>query len=170
MIRKIIYFMFVVSEAFNLLDLCIVPEFNKFIYISTKINTEQVSYIKDAINKFNLIELFDEKKILKITDTKMIKHTRIEYGESMGLTDITARLYSDNKFHIQHTLISFRPDLVGESLVCVILHELLHSVGVTHNELEDSIMNISITVDVKGNIIQHEPCNLSLDDVLSILN
>jgi hypothetical protein len=162
--------MFVVSKAFNLIDLCIVPEFNNMIYISTKIDTEQVEYIKDAINKFNIVGLFDEKKTLSIIDTKLIKHTRIEYGDSMGLTSINARLYSD-KFYIYSTVISFRRDLVGESLVCVILHELLHSVLVSHNLLKDSIMNISISVDMNNNnIIQHEPCNLSLNDVLSILN
>jgi hypothetical protein len=170
--------MFVVSKAFNLIDLCIVPEFNNMIYISTKIDTEQVEYIKDAINKFNIVGLFDEKKTLSIIEvkpslfgeSKSRHYTRIEYGDSMGLTSINARLYSD-KFYIYSTVISFRRDLVGESLVCVILHELLHSVLVSHNLLKDSIMNISISVDMNNNnIIQHEPCNLSLNDVLSILN
>lgn len=138
---------------------------NRDFYISTQIQDSQISEIYNAINEYN------KYFVLKETYDKNTNHIRIQYGDGlMGYTVLSASLYSDNQFYIDRSIISFNDRLTGNTLQCVILHEVLHSQGLTHNEIEGTVMNYSVKINRDDDIIQDEmPCKLALDDIIGLL-
>ena len=50
----------------------------------------------------------------------------------------------------------------------VVLHELLHCVGLAHNDVPGSVMNNSVMIDKGSSVVPSDKWTLSLDDVMGI--
>jgi hypothetical protein len=153
--------------TYQLIDTTIrIPE--RPYYISKKI--EDKSEIYNAVGEYNRFSYF-YPALIETTDKKL-NHIRIQYSDSnlMGATSIKASLYNNDKFYIDNTVISFNKIATGNTLQCVMLHELLHTQLITHNDIDGSIMNYTVLINENGNIIQEPtPCKLNVDDVVSLI-
>jgi hypothetical protein len=82
---------------------------------------------------------------------------------------MSATLYQIGSFIVENTVISFNPNIYENVLGCVILHELGHSVGLSHNNITGSIMNYTLYINNYGYILNNnDECNLSDDDINGI--
>ena len=142
-----------VIYSFNIINL-IYPQRN--VYISSQISNEQVYYIQNSINKMNLSRTYDKNE----------NHIRVEYCDACyGITRMSSTLMSSGSFLIGYTNIGFHPNLTGNVLGCVILHELLHSMGLFHNNISNSIMNYTLYLDSDYYVMNdNTECFISDDD------
>jgi hypothetical protein len=151
--------------TYNLIDTTIRITERPF-YISKKI--EDKTDIYNAVDEYNRFSYF--YPALLETNNKKLNHIRIQYGDLMGATAIKASLYSDDKFYIDDTVISFNKRATGNTLQCIILHEILHTQLITHNNIAGSIMNYSVSITHDGDIIQEaSPCKLNVDDIVNLI-
>lgn len=155
--------------GFNPYNLNIQADWNRQVYVSKQIGNVHLDDIQEAINRFNVnpnykivvTEGYDANEVIRIQYLAVDR----EGGRSMGNTAITSSLESDGRFRLYRNTISFNPDLNGETLVCVLLHELLHAHGLDHS-VKSRIMSFAVTVTPQGEIIQPlEPCFLNDDDL-----
>jgi len=132
------------------------------VYISGLIQPEQIDYIQNSIAKMNLTRIYDKFKYPNII--------RIQYdNDIIANTAMSATLYSIGSFVVENTIISFNSNLYDNVLGCVILHELGHSLGLSHNNITDSIMNYTLYINNYGYILNNnDECNLSQDDINGI--
>ena len=153
------------ANTYNLIETIIrIPE--RPFYISKKI--EDKTDIYNAVDEYNRFSYF--YPALLETNNKKLNHIRIQYGDLMGATAIKASLYSDDKFYIDDTVISFNKRATGNTLQCIILHEILHTQLITHNNIAGSIMNYSVSITHDGDIIQEKKrCELNVDDIISLM-
>jgi hypothetical protein len=130
------------------------------VYISSLIQPEQILYIQNSIAKFNLTRTYDKSE----------NHIRIQYdNDIIANTKMSATLYQIGSFVVENTVISFNPNIYENVLGCVILHELGHSVGLSHNNISSSIMNYTLYINEYGYILNNnDECPLSDDDNLGI--
>ena len=94
------------------------------VYISKMISDNHKECIFNAMNQLGLEQ----------TENKEENHIRIEYAnyngggiEMMAQTDFDA-------FYIYHTVIGINRLLNDVSFQCIVLHELSHACGLSHNE------------------------------------
>ena len=159
MLKLIINFiLLILGNTYELIDTNIQIN-DRPIYISGRIIPEQKKEIRNAIQEFNNYFPMVE------TENKLIPHTRIQYGDIIGGTHMSATTTSDGKFIIDKSIITFNKRLTGNTLGCVIIHEILHSRGLYHSDVEGSIMNYTVKMTTDGEIIQTERCDLTADDV-----
>ena len=127
------------------------------VYISSQISNEQIFYIQNSIAKFNLTRTYDKNS----------NHIRIQYDNNIiGNTAMSAFLYSIGSFVVSDTTISFHPNLYDNVLGCIILHEIGHSLGLSHNNITNSIMNWTLYINEYGYILNNnDECELSQDDL-----
>jgi len=152
--------------TYNLIDTIIrLPE--RPFYISKRI--EDKTEIYNAVDEYNKFSYF-YPALLETADKKL-NHIRIQYSDSdMGSTAIKASLYINDKFYIDETVINFNKNLNGNTLQCVILHEILHTQLITHNNIAGSIMNYSVSITQNGDIIQEKKrCELNVDDIIALM-
>lgn len=152
--------------TYNLIDTTIkIPE--RPFYISGRI--EDKTQIYNAVDEYNRFSYF-YPALLETTDTKL-NHIRIQYSDGiMGATFMNAVTNSGGYFELDKTVISFNKNLNGNVLQCVLLHEILHTQMIYHNQIEGSIMNYTVFLDQNGNIIpEPTPCKLNVDDIISLI-
>lgn len=130
------------------------------VYISSLIQPEQIDYIQNSIAKMNLSRTYDKTE----------NHIRVEYkNDIIANTRMAATLYSIGSFIVENTIISFNPNIYENVLGCVILHELGHSVGLSHNNITGSIMNYTLYINNYGYILNDNiECYLNQDDIYGI--
>ena len=140
--------------TFNIINLTY-PQRN--VYISSQISNEQVYYIQQSINKMNLSRTYDKTE----------NHIRVEYCDACyGITRMSSTLMSSGNFLIDYTNIGFHPNLTGNVLGCVILHELGHSMGLFHSNVSSSIMNYTLYLDSDYYVMNaNTECYLNNDDL-----
>lgn len=135
-------------------------------YISNRI--EDKTEIYNAVDQYNKFSYFYPALIE--TNNKEKPHIRIEYGDLMGATFMTANTNSGGYFELDKTVISFNKKATGNTLQCIILHEILHSQMIYHNDIQGSIMNYTVFLDQNGNIIpETTPCKLNVDDIVNLI-
>ena len=151
--------------TYNLIETIIrIPE--RPFYISKKI--EDKSEIYKAVDEYNRFSYF--YPALLETNNKKLNHIRIQYGDLMGATFMTSNTNSGGYFELDNTVVSFNKNLNGNTLQCVILHEILHTQMIYHNDIQGSIMNYSVSITQNGDIIEEaEPCKLNVDDIISLI-
>lgn len=146
-------------------------------YISGRI--ENKSEIYNAVDEYNRFSYF--YPALVETNNKNLNHIRIQYNQmssninniydSMGSTFMNAVTNSGGYFELDKTVISFNKRVTGNTLQCIILHEILHTQMIYHNQIQGSIMNYTVFLDHNGNIIQDTtPCKLNVDDIISLIS
>ena len=130
------------------------------VYISSLIQSEQILYIQNSINKMNLTRTYDKTE----------NHIRVEYCDACyGITRMSSTLKSFGSFLIDYTNIGFHPNLTDTVLGCVILHELGHSMGLFHSNVPGSIMNYTLFLDSDYYVMNdNTECFLSDDDINGI--
>lgn len=152
--------------GFNPYNLNIQADWNRPVYVSRQINNNHLDDIHEAISRFNVNP--DYK--IDLTDTYDANEViRIQYlrdnENGMANTAIASALESDGRFRLYHNTISFNPDLNGETLVCTLLHELLHAHGLGHSP-KSKVMSFAVYVTPQGEVLQPlEPCFLNGDDL-----
>jgi len=134
-------------------------------YISSKISDKHKLWIMDAmsiVEPFNMLytqEYFSN-------DCIRIHYSTLRYT---GFTDFNGYLLSNNKWVIDKISIGINPNIdVYNAFISIILHELLHSVGLMHSDVQNSIMNMSIYV-VNGAVSDVEYPFLHQDDIAGLL-
>ena len=128
-------------------------------YISKLISNNHREGIYDAINEYNSnTSLWDE---LIETNYKNQNHIRIQYSRGNNGIKMLAGSQSNGDFEVYNTIIEFSSLLNKKLTKCVILHEIGHAFGLSHNEKKDSIMNSVFNHD-------REICEFSLDDILNL--
>jgi hypothetical protein len=156
----------IIANTYQLIDTCIRYNDRPF-YISKKI--EDKSEIYNAINEYNRYGYYPA---LIETNNREMNHIRIQYsvGDLMGGLAMSALTHSGGYFELAKSIISFSAKLKGNTLQCVVLHELLHSQMLYHNEIDGSLMNYSVKVNQMGDIIEEdEPCKLNDDDISGLM-
>jgi hypothetical protein len=163
--KVLLNFIFVIfANTFQLIDTCIRYNDRPF-YISKKI--EDKSEIYNAINEYNRYGYYPA---LIETNNREMNHIRIQYGELIGGTYMSADTNSGGYFELDKTVISFSDKLNGNVLQCVMLHEILHTQMIYHNQIEGSIMNYSVSITQDGDIIQEKKrCELNVDDIIGLM-
>ena len=154
------------ANTFQLIDTCIRYNDRPF-YISKKI--EDKTQIYNAINEYNRYGYYPA---LIETNNREMNHIRIQYsvGDLMGGLAMSALTHSGGYFELAKSIISFSAKLKGNTLQCVVLHELLHSQMLYHNEIDGSLMNYSVKVNQMGDIIEEPvPCKLNDDDISGLM-
>jgi len=154
------------ANTFQLIDTCIRYNDRPY-YISKKI--EDKSEIYNAVNEYNRFSYF-YPALLETTD-KEKPHIRIQHSDgSMGATYMNAVTNSGGYFELDKTVINFNKRATGNTLQCIILHEILHTQMIYHNQIEGSIMNYTVKITQNGDIIQDTaPCKLNVDDIVSLI-
>ena len=151
--------------TYNLID-TIIRINDRPYYISKKI--EDKSEIYNAVDEYNKFSYFYPALIE--TNNKEKPHIRIQYGELIGGTYMSADTNSGGYFELDKTVISFSDKLNGNVLQCVMLHEILHTQMIYHNQIEGSIMNYSVSITQDGDIIQEKKrCELNVDDIIGLM-
>jgi hypothetical protein len=159
------YIFVIIANTYQLIDTTIRINERPF-YISGRI--EDKTEIYNAVNEYNKFSYF--YPALLETNNKEKPHIRIEYGDLMGATYMIANTNSGGYFELDKTVISFNKKATGNTLQCIILHEILHTQMIYHNDIEGSIMNYTVFLDHSGNIIEElTPCKLNIDDVISLI-
>ena len=154
----------IIANTYQLIDTCIRYNDRPF-YISKKI--EDKSEIYNAINEYNRYGYYPA---LIETNNREMNHIRIQYGEIMGGLYMSALTNAGGYFELAKSVISFSAKLKGNTLQCVVLHELLHSQMLYHNEIDGSLMNYSVKITEDGDIIEEdEPCKLNDDDISGLM-
>jgi hypothetical protein len=152
--------------TFQLIDTCIRYNDRPF-YISKKIEADQKLEIYKAVDEYNRYGYYPA---LIETNNREMNHIRIQYGEIMGGLYMSALTNAGGYFELAKSIISFSAKLRGNTLQCVVLHELLHSQFLFHNEIEGSLMNYSVKVNQMGDIIEETaPCKLNDDDISGLM-
>ena len=172
--------LFKLISSYVMYDLNIKAEWNRPVYISSQIEQPHIDRIHDAIYRYN-IYLTTNNYLLPIinpittTIDKSKNHIRIQYNDDTNFnykayTTMFSRLHDDNTFKLENTIIKFNKILSDELLVCVIMHELGHSMGLGHSTVIPSIMNF--TIYIIDNIIQQpmEKCYLEIDDIMGLIS
>jgi hypothetical protein len=158
----------IVANTFQLIDTCIRYNDRPF-YVSGRIEADQKVEIYNAINEYNRYGYYPA--LIETTDKKL-NHIRIQYsvGDLMGGLAMSALTHSGGYFELAKSIISFSAKLKGNTLQCVVLHELLHSQMLYHNEIDGSLMNYSVKVNQMGDIIEEPvPCKLNDDDISGLM-
>ena len=151
--------------TYNLIDTTIKITERPF-YISNRI--EDKTEIYNAVDEYNRFSYFYPALIE--TNNKEKPHIRIQYGELIGGTYMSADTNSGGYFELDKTVISFSDKLNGNVLQCVMLHEILHTQMIYHNQIEGSIMNYSVSITQDGDIIQEKKrCELNVDDIIGLM-
>jgi len=159
------YIFVIIANTYQLIDTTIRINERPF-YISGRI--EDKTEIYNAVDEYNRFSYF--YPALLETNNKEKPHIRIEYGDLMGATYMIANTNSGGYFELDKTVISFNKKATGNTLQCIILHEILHTQMIYHNDIEGSIMNYTVFLDHSGNIIEElTPCKLNIDDVISLI-
>lgn len=147
------------------------PDYHRDLYISRQIPKQQFGGIEDAVNRFNV---HDHPYVINITNEydrdNVIRLKRLQGLEktSIAYTEIFASLRSSQTIEIDSIEIGISKDLSGDALICIVLHELLHSHGLGHS-LESHVMNYIQQVTADGEILQPEHgCFLSHDDIVGL--
>jgi hypothetical protein len=157
----------IIANTYQLIDTCIRYNDRPF-YISKKIEASQKLEIYNAVDEYNRYSYYPA---LLETNNKEMNHIRIQYGEIMGGLLMSAVTHSGGYFELAKSVISFSAKLKGNTLQCVVLHELLHSQMLYHNQIEGSLMNYSVKVNQMGDIIEEtEPCKLNDDDISGLIS
>jgi len=152
--------------TYNLIDTTIRITERPF-YISKKI--EDKTEIYNAVDEYNRFSYFYPALIE--TNNKEKPHIRIQYSDGiMGATYMNAVTNSGGYFELDKTVISFNKRATGNTLQCIILHEILHTQMIYHNQIEGSIMNYTVVTNQNGDIIQEaSPCKLNVDDIIALM-
>jgi hypothetical protein len=168
--KVLLNFIFVIfANTFQLIDTCIRYNDRPF-YVSGRIEADQKVEIYNAINEYNRFSYF--YPALLETNNKEKSHIRIQYsvGDLMGGLTMSAVTNAGGYFELAKSVISFSAKLKGNTLQCVVLHELLHSQMLYHNDIPNSLMNYSVKVNQMGDIIEEaEPCKLNDDDISGLI-
>ena len=157
----------IIANTYELIDRQIKITERPF-YISTQIKDK--SEIYNAVDEYNR---YPFSPALLETDNKEQNHIRIQYSDDgiMGSTYMDAVINSAGYFELDKTVISFDKRLNGNVLQCVLLHEILHSQMLYHNEIPNSMMNYSVSVIETGEIIEEQKkCELSIDDIIGLMS
>jgi hypothetical protein len=152
--------------TYNLIDTTIKITERPF-YISNRI--EDKTEIYNAVDEYNRFSYFYPALIE--TNNKEKPHIRIQYSDGiMGATYMNAVTNSGGYFELDKTVISFNKRATGNTLQCIILHEILHTQMIYHNQIEGSIMNYTVVTNQNGDIIQEaSPCKLNVDDIIALM-
>ena len=152
--------------TYNLIDTTIKITERPF-YISGRI--EDKTQIYNAVDEYNRFSYF-YPALIETTDKKL-NHIRIQYSDGiMGATYMNAVTNSGGYFELDKTVISLNKRATGNTLQCIILHEILHTQMIYHNDIEGSIMNYTVSITQNGDIIQEPtPCKLNVDDIISLM-
>jgi hypothetical protein len=147
--------------TFNTIGL-VFPE--RAAYMSSQIEPIHRPYLERALAKMSI----------PITLLKNDNHIRIQYCESVnscyGNTAMSGSVYPSGAFVVETTVVSFNRDLEGNTLECVLLHELSHAQGLRHNVILGSIMNYTLYT-FNGKVINDaDECELNYDDVDGLEN
>jgi hypothetical protein len=155
------------ANTFQLIDTCIRYNDRPF-YVSGRIEADQKVEIYNAINEYNRYGYYPA--LIETTDKKL-NHIRIQYSDGiMGATYMNAVTNSGGYFELDKTVISFNKRATGNTLQCIILHEILHTQMIYHNQIEGSIMNYTVVTNQNGDIIQEaSPCKLNVDDIIALM-
>ena len=177
------YILLTLVSTYNLINTEVIFT-NRPIYISGQISEDQRDIITKTVETYNKPQcdinicglLYPHLYIINdkfVDKTQIIKnHIRIQYSPDprMGYTELGAILMSDGYLYITNSTISFNSKLNGNSLGCVILHELGHTQGLMHSQESGSIMNYTGYKDELGNILESPECTLSLDDIIGLIS
>lgn len=142
-----------------------IPNDNKY-YISSKISDEHKLWIMDG---FDIIKPYKNLEIQNYYDSKCIriKYSTLRYT---GFSDFNGFLLDNNKWMIDKISIGINPNIkYYNSFLTIIIHELLHTLGLFHSDIMGSIMNKTFYI-LNGDIADVEYPFLHDDDIAGLLN
>lgn len=152
-----LFFSLISSQFINIVILPVRP-----IYISKQITSDHVFAIYDALHEYNRYStlIWNGDELFTVTEDKTLNHIRIEYASYNGCS-MSAQSMSDGYFMVSETLIGFQKELDYSMTQCIILHELGHALGLSHNNLTGSIMSEIISQ-------QSYTCTLKQKDLIHL--
>jgi len=159
MMNIISLLLLVLTNGFNLIN-GIIPYQKKY-YISSQISDTHKLWINEALEILDLeTQNYYDRECIRI---------RYNTKRYTGFTEFEGYLLGTNEWMIDKIAIAVNPNIeFYNTFLLIMIHELLHTVGVYHSDIEGSIMNRSIYV-VNGEV-QDVPYPILHQDDIEAMN
>ena len=151
-------------------------DWDKPIYISRSLTDFHRDCVVESVNIINKYNNMYHN--IEITDTyigdscvRVAYYTPNDpYKRISGSTEFKGTLYDDNLWYVDKMQISINDEIqYFNSCLNVVVHELLHTRGLYHSDVPESIMNMSVIVTTNGILKDMIRPMLSMDDVLGLI-
>lgn len=143
----------------------IIPYQKKY-YISSQISNVHKLWIKDSMEIINPIKNLE---IQEYYDSECIRiyYNNLRYT---GFTEFEGYLTDNNEWIVDKIDIGISSNInYYNTFLTIMIHELLHANGCMHNDIEGSIMNVSILV-LNNEVQNTEFPILHLDDISCLIS